>query len=509
VAATKSQWRTDGSSGRNNGLNLYRLQNNVGQKTVTWSYTTPFDLTPGSYQFAVLATDNDNITTPSNLWAVAGFTAQVNGDTPPKATLTPGTTGVQPPLPSHTLNLSGTATDNNGVKEVRISLRDADTAKYAAPAGGTQAGYTFFTVPVNSGPGVVANWSTSIDLPTDGYWNVTAVAVDTADQYDFVNTGATATYPSYPNDVAPGFNMSLLAPTDGTTFTDGKIFISGRAEDTNAVGATAAISKVEVQVLNSLGQSMTSSGSFTPTPTWVTTFLTSPGTPGSNFSYTTPIVPAGNYTVLFRGTDQHHLVTTSPPSRAVTVTQPANNKPVAVIDPPVCTDNVCQFNGKNSTDENPATLTYTWTFGAGQGGATGPNPKKTFTAASPVGTPFAVTLVVKDQWGVASDAVTVPVTITEPGTNVAPVPIINDPSCSGLTCNFSAVGTVDPNTGDTITYTWDFGDPTTGANNARTGSATSHVFSAGSATPYTVTLTAKDGWGKSASVTKLVTVTGP
>ena len=59
------------------------------------------------------------------------------------------------------------------------------------------------------------------------------------------------------------------------------------------------------------------------------------------------------------------------------VTQPANNKPVAVIDTPVCTNNVCQFDGRHSTDENATTLTYSWNFGTGQGTTTAPNPKKT------------------------------------------------------------------------------------------------------------------------------------
>jgi PKD repeat protein len=296
--------------------------------------------------------------------------------------------------------------------------------------------------------------------------------------------------------------MDLLAPSDGTTFTDGKIFISGRAEDTNP-GGTAAMSKVEVQVRNSTNQSMTASGAFTATPTWVTAFLTSPGTPGSNFSYTTPIIPAGTYTVLYRGTDQHHLVTVAPPSRTVTVTQPANNPPVAVIDPPVCTNNSCQFNGKNSTDENKATLTYAWSFGTGAGTSTGPNPTKVYTAA---GT-YTVSLTVKDQWGVSSAAATTQVTITEPPGNVAPTPVFNTPSCSALTCNFSAVGTTDPNTGDAITYSWDFGDSTTGVNNVKAGSATSHVFSA--AGNWHVVLTVKDGWGKTATLPMDITVPTP
>ena len=92
---------------------------------------------------------------------------------------------------------------------------------------------------------------------------------------------------------------------------------------------------------------------------------------------------------------------------------------------------------------------------------------------------------------------------------MAPIPVINEPSCAGLTCNFSAVGTVDPNTGDTITYAWDFGDPTSWRNNIRTGLGDLARVHRAPAT-YTVTLTATDGWGKAATITQSwSTVTAP
>jgi PKD repeat protein len=382
-------------------------------------------------------------------------------------------------------------------------MRDADTARYAKPGGGTQAGYTYITVPVDSPGATTTSWSSHVTLPTQGDWTVTAVAIDTAGQYDFTSTGATARYLAYPGDMPPTFNTALLAPTDGTEFTDGRIFVSGRAEDDQSMA------KVEVSIQNAANQYMTSSGSFTTRETWVSTFLTSPGTPGSNYSYTSPIVPPGGYTVRVRGTDQHDLVTTTPPTVTVTVSHPANDKAIAVIDPPSCTDNICQFDGRHSTDESPATLSYAWNYGtnavgAPAGSGTGPNPKKTFTSAGS----YTVTLVVTDQWGVASDPVTVTVPITEPTGNQPPTAVLNEPACAGLTCNFSAVGTTDPNTGDTITYAWDFGDPASGVNNTRTGAAGSHAFLAPGT--YTVTLTATDGWGRSGTpVTRQVTVTTP
>ena len=79
--------------------------------------------------------------------------------------------------------------------------------------------------------------------------------------------------------------------------------------------------------------------------------------------------------------------------------------------------------------------------------------------------------------------------------------MINPPSCSGLVCNFSGVGSADSNVGDTFTYLWNFGDT---AASTSTSSAPSHTFPA--AGTYTVTLTTTDGWGKAKSVTRQVTV---
>ena len=112
----------------------------------------------------------------------------------------------------------------------------------------------------------------------------------------------------FPGDAAPTITETLLAPTEGTAFTESRIFVSGRTEDDQQ------IRQVQVAIRNSLGQYMSGTGTFTSTTeSWRTAFLNSPGSPGSNFSYTTPAIPAGAYTVLVRGIDQNDR---SRPSRA-------------------------------------------------------------------------------------------------------------------------------------------------------------------------------------------------
>ncbi|MCW2709912.1 MAG: hypothetical protein JWP24_106, partial [Marmoricola sp.] len=489
--STGENLTVDGTWGIDNGLNLYKLPVTINQQSYNWSWTTPQELTPGNYTFAVLAADNEGITTPQSSWAMMSMDAVVAGDAPPKATVT--ARGVQPPSENLNLNLTGDALDDNGVAEVRLVLKDLDTSRYYHQDGSVTSQYGSIPATVATPNGTSTTWSREVTLPNQGNWNVTAYAVDTVGQRDLANTNATARYPIYPGDAAPTLTENLLAPTEGASFTEGKVFVSGRAEDDQAT------SKVEVAIVNSSNQYLTSAGTFSGNATWRAAFLTSPGTPGSNFSYTTPVLPAGNYQVRVRAIDQHGLVTLTPSVRNVAVSIPADNaKPVAVLNK-TCTANVCDFDAKSSTDENAPTLTYTWNFGNGSTGV-GPNPKRTYTTS---GT-FTVTLTAKDEWGVLSAPVTTTVTIAEPAGNAAPTPVIQTPSCSGLTCNFSGVGTTDPNTGDAITYAWNFDDT---ASNTAAGAATSHVFSAPGT--YTVTLTATDGWGKAATVTKDVTVSSP
>ena len=83
-------------------------------------------------------------------------------------------------------------------------------------------------------------------------------------------------------------------------------------------------------------------------------------------------------------------------------------------------------------------------------------PIRTFTAPSPVGTPFQVTLTVRDEWQVSATSAAQSVTIVEPTGNAAPVPTFTV-SCQGLTCAVNSTGTADPNTGDSVSLLVELG----------------------------------------------------
>jgi PKD repeat protein len=408
------------------------------------------------------------------------------GDNPPDARL--NVTGTQSGLTTRHIDLAGTATDDFGVSAVNVAIYENETDRYLQPNGTLSS--SFATRPATlsaSGTGATnITWTLPVDLPVNGNYSVTAYGVDTSDQQDTSTSGATATYLVFPGDSAPTIDASH-SPAGGETFTQGVIPVSGRVTD------DVEIASAQVAIVDSLGRYMSSTGTFTSTnPSWRTAFLNSPGSDSSNYSYTSPVIPAGTYTVRVRGIDNHNQATPVPTDAVVTVTVPPNNAPVASFTTS-CTNNVCTFDGRASTDENPQNLTFAWSFGQGSG--SGPVALKTYTSANT----YNVRLTVTDQYGLTNQ-ITQPVTITEPPGNVAPVPKINAPSCLGLTCNFSGVGSSDPNTGDTFSYAWNFGD----AGSTSTSSAPTHAFPV--AGTYTVTLTTTDGWGKSAFTTLSVTV---
>jgi PKD repeat protein len=485
---TREQLAADGSWGTDVIQDWYRVSPpDINGTSFNWSYTTPFNLSPGQYSFSVRATDDIGLTTSSTNQGRLTINVQVPGDAFPDGRL--NFTGTDSSIEVLHLDLAGTATDDFGVAAVRVSLEDQDTGRFVQPNGTMAAAFATLPATLATPNGTSTTWTLPVDLPTKGEFAVTAFAIDTSGQQDTSTSGATARYLVYPGDTDPSLVETLGSPTEGTAFTEARIAVSGRAID------DVGISAVQVAIVDSLNRYMSSSGTFTSTTeSWRTAFLTSPGTPGSNYSYTTPAIPDGAYTVRVRAVDNYGQVQPVPRDVHVTVTgPPGNTAPVASFTVS-CNQNLCSFDGRGSTDENAPTLTYSWNFGNGRTGS-GSVPTHTYTSANT----YTVTLTVRDEYGLTGTT-TRTVTITEPAGNVAPTSVINPPSCAGLVCNISGVGSSDPNTGDTFTYLWNFGDGTP----TSTASAMTHTFAA--AGTYTLTLTVTDGWGKANSTTRVVTL---
>jgi PKD repeat protein len=158
---------------------------------------------------------------------------------------------------------------------------------------------------------------------------------------------------------------------------------------------------------------------------------------------------------------------------------------------------VVSFDGSASSDPNDDALTYAWDFGDGAMGD-GVSPSHAYAAD---GT-YTVTLVVNDG-ELDSPAATTTAEIATPPANSAPVANAGGPyngeTGVAITFNGSASSDVD---NDPLTYTWDFGDGTTGD-----GEMPMHSYAA--AGTYTVTLVVNDGEFTSDPATSSAEITDP
>ena len=333
--------------------------------------------------------------------------------------------------------------------------------------------------------GTSTNWSRTVDLPNQGNWNVTAYAVDAAGPARPRNTDH-GPVPGLPGRRRPDADRRPVG-SDRERVLHRRHDLrqrprrgheppvkdrgdqQGRGRDHGQRPGSTSPRRAP-----SPGRELAARVPDEHRDTWL------------QLSYTTPVLPAGSYTVKVRAIDQHGWSRPTPSVRHVTVSIPAGNvKPRRCCRRLPGADNVCQFDARTRPTRTPPTLTYTWNFGTGTTG-TGPNPKKTFTAAGD----FTVTLTAKDEWGVAS-------TRSRDGPHrragrqhgAGP----EDPATvvQRLTCNFSrsvrrtTSVTPSPTRGTSAT------PPTTPRPGQRPRT------SSPDAGTYTVTLTATDGWGKS------------
>lgn len=137
------------------------------------------------------------------------------------------------------------------------------------------------------------------------------------------------------------------------------------------------------------------------------------------------------------------------------------------------------FDASTSTDANNDPLTYSWDFGNGDV-ATGIMTTYEFTAVGA----FDVKLTVSD--GELENSITKRIVVTD-GNPIAKILANIISGIAPLEVSFDASGSVDPSN-NVLTYTWDFGDGTTGI-----GESIVHTFNAVGS--YTVTLQVDNNQG--------------
>jgi PKD repeat protein len=155
-----------------------------------------------------------------------------------------------------------------------------------------------------------------------------------------------------------------------------------------------------------------------------------------------------------------------------------------------------QFDASGSSDPDGTIVSYEWSFGDGTT-ASGVRVNKRYNSAGS----YTVRLTVRDDRG-ATDSATKTVTVgtvnQPPQASFTFSPTSPDP---GDVVHFDASASSDPD-GSITSYTWDFGDGTTGS-----GVTVDHAFPA--AGTYTVTLTVRDNEGATDTESKTIQVGTP
>ena len=174
---------------------------------------------------------------------------------------------------------------------------------------------------------------------------------------------------------------------------------------------------------------------------------------------------------------------------------PVNDAPVAKITGASCTELACSFKGSTSSDWDGDPLTYSWDFGDATDAVTTADASHTYaTAGCPDGDADGQRR--EGSHGHRHGD-------REPGReNMAPTATITDAELHALDCSFKGETSSDPD-GDTLTYSWDFGDTSA----LVTTENASRTYATGGSK--TVTLTVSDGNGGSDTDTVTVSPVAP
>ena len=169
-----------------------------------------------------------------------------------------------------------------------------------------------------------------------------------------------------------------------------------------------------------------------------------------------------------------------------------NSKPAAIFGGAsiACTGEEVSFDASGTNDPDGDDLTYSWDFGDGSKAEGGTSVTHKYSA----GGVYSVRMTVDDNKGTAcsKDLASMNVSINTP-----PSAVLNgaNVACTGNAVSFDATGSNDAD-GDSLTYTWDFGD----GSDLQTGASVSHAYSSGGI--YLVSLTANDNKGTACSIDK-------
>lgn len=331
------------------------------------------------------------------------------------------------------------------------------TANYDSPSQSFIARYKTFTT---NQTGI---WTASLtpNAYDDGNGNTgPGTVVSTSPQLQPATlTVSIASQPSYQLNQQINFNASIQYP-DGSIFQTGPVssflvFTGGGHNDS-------------VPIIFDSGLQL-----------WVGSY-----TPGSN-------EPGGLWSLSVSASDSATPANSGSAAKAITL---QDRPPVAIFtESPITalTSVPINFDGTASSDPDGTIVTFSWDFGDGSTGS-----GATTSHSYSTGGTYTVRLTVTDNSGSIASNTAILTIQDRPPTATFTTSSAN--TTVGQSVSFDATGTADPD-GNIASYSWDFGDGSTG-----TGVIATHSYSIPGT--YTVKLTTTDNSGSTASSTSQVTI---
>jgi DNA-binding beta-propeller fold protein YncE len=280
-----------------------------GGSSTGWSTTWA---APTAGPYTIQARARDAATNLDASPAGSSFTVLPPDTTVPTTTISAPANNASGQAP---IGMSGTASDDVGVSQVRVRIRNNATLQWWTGSGwGGSASYVAATV---SDPGTSATgWSYAFDPGFAGNFGVQVRSVDTSN-----NVGANTAWRNFTITASgsdtTGPTTALSTPTAGQSLPFGAATLTGTAAD-DASGASA----VRVSVQDTTTSQWWNGSGWQATTTFVLATLDLPGGASTGWSYTFNPGVAGSYAFQARALDGSNNLGTSTALRSFTIQPP-------------------------------------------------------------------------------------------------------------------------------------------------------------------------------------------
>ncbi len=224
------------------------------------------------------------------------------------------------------VEVTGTANDDRGIVSVRLSVQNLDTGLYLQPDGSFGPQGRSYAATLGA-PGLPeTTWSAAFDINQDGRFRISAEVIDTAGQddgkFEYVHVTIAV------NDVTPEVGIDQAGVLE--VVADETLTITGTVIDDRG------LEYVRVRVMDQLtGDGTRPNNSFGSAATWVKVTGVD-GVANRNFTYTSPALSPGFYTIQVQAADLLRQVATV--TRLVEVGPIGDVRPVSAVNEPYVPD---------------------------------------------------------------------------------------------------------------------------------------------------------------------------